>query len=99
MAALLRRIMDSDLKDPVNLGSNELVTIDQLVDLAEDLGGVRLKRLYEPDSAKGVNGRNSDNTLILGKLGWEPSIKLKEGLPGTYLWIERRYLERSKRTS
>jgi GDP-D-mannose 3', 5'-epimerase len=81
-------IMTSDILEPINLGSDELVTIDQLVDIAEEIAGVRLKRKYKLDAPRGVNGRNSDNTMILEKLGWEPSIRLREGLAKTYEWIE-----------
>jgi GDP-D-mannose 3', 5'-epimerase len=83
-----RMIAESDILEPLNLGSNELVTINQLVDIAEDIAGVRLKRNYKLDAPRGVNGRNSDNTKILEKLNWEPSIKLREGLAKTYAWIE-----------
>lgn len=82
-----RAIMESDIDEPINLGSSELVTINQLVDLAEDIAGVKLKRNYNLSAPKGVNGRNSDNTLILEKLGWEPSIRLRDGLKRTYDWI------------
>ena len=83
-----RKIMNSDIHEPINLGSSELVTIDQLVDIAEEIAGVTLKRIYDKHAPKGVNGRNSDNTMILGQLGWEPSIRLREGLEKTYRWIE-----------
>jgi nucleoside-diphosphate-sugar epimerase len=81
-------ILESEIHEPVNLGSNELVTIDQLVGIAEEIAGVKLKRKYKLDAPKGVNGRNSDNTKIKHYLGWEPSIRLKEGLAKTYEWIE-----------
>jgi GDP-D-mannose 3',5'-epimerase len=81
-------ILESDIHEPINLGSNELVTIDQLVGLAEEIAGIKLKRKYNLDAPKGVNGRNSDNTKIMQYLGWEPSIRLKEGLRKTYEWIE-----------
>ena len=81
-------IAESDILDPINLGSDELVTINQLVDLAEEIAGVKLKRTYKLDAPKGVNGRNSDNTMILDKLQWEPSIRLRDGLEKTYHWIE-----------
>ena len=81
-------IAESDILDPINLGSDELVTINQLVDIAEDIAGVKLLRKYILDAPKGVNGRNSDNTMILEKLKWEPSIRLREGLAKTYHWIE-----------
>jgi GDP-D-mannose 3',5'-epimerase len=81
-------ILESDILDPINLGSDELVTINQLVDLAEEIGGVKLQRHYKLDAPKGVNGRNSDNAMILDQLKWEPSLRLKEGLTKTYNWIE-----------
>src|SRR6202522_3009211 len=81
-------IAESDIREPLNLGSNELVTINQLVDIAEEIAGVRLKRNYKLNAPKGVNGRNSDNTLILEKLKWEPSIRLRDGLEQIYYWIE-----------
>jgi nucleoside-diphosphate-sugar epimerase len=87
------RIMHSDILEPINLGSSELVTINQLVDLAEDIAGIKLKRKYKLDAPKGVNGRNSDNTLIHKYLGWEPSIKLRDGLEKTYRWIEGEFLK------
>jgi nucleoside-diphosphate-sugar epimerase len=85
----INRIFDSDIDEPINLGSSELVTINQLVDLAEDIGGVKLHRTYDLNAPKGVNGRNSDNTLIIEKLGWEPTIRLRDGLEKTYRWIEQ----------
>jgi nucleoside-diphosphate-sugar epimerase len=81
------QIMVSDILDPINLGSSELVTINQLVDIVEEIAGVRLKRRYDPDAPKGVRGRNSDNTMILERLGWEPSTPLSVGLEKTYAWI------------
>jgi GDP-D-mannose 3', 5'-epimerase len=81
-------IVESDIREPLNLGSDELVTINQLVDIVEEIAGVKLKRKYKLDAPKGVNGRNSDNTKILQKLNWAPSIKLREGLAKTYAWIE-----------
>ena len=82
-----RAIMESEIDEPINLGSSELVTINQLVDIVEEIAGVKLKRNYNLGAPKGVNGRNSDNTLILEKLGWEPSIRLRDGLKLTYDWI------------
>jgi len=73
-----RMIMESDIHEPLNLGSDELVTIDQLVDIVEDIAGIKLQRRYNLNAPKGVNGRNSDNTKILKLLGWEPSIRLRE---------------------
>ncbi len=82
-------IMESEIDEPINLGSSELVTINQLVDIVEDIAGIKLKRTYDLNAPKGVNGRNSDNTMILEKLGWEPSIRLRDGLERTYRWIEQ----------
>jgi len=87
-----RMIAESDIREPLNLGSDELVTINQLVDIAEEIAGVKLKRNYNLSAPKGVNGRNSDNTLIQEKLNWAPSIRLREGLALTYAWIENEML-------
>ncbi len=81
------QIMESDILDPINLGSSELVTINQLVDIVEKIAGVRLERRYNLDAPKGVRGRNSDNTRIREHLGWEPSTPLAVGLEKTYAWI------------
>ena len=80
-------IMGSEVLEPINLGSDESVTINQLVDLVEDIAGIKLTRRYDLTAPKGVNGRNSDNTLIMERLGWAPSISLREGLEKTYKWI------------
>jgi nucleoside-diphosphate-sugar epimerase len=85
-------IMESDIHEPINLGSSELVTINQLVDIAEEIAGVKLKRNYKLDAPRGVNGRNSDNTRIQQYLQWEPSMRLKDGLAKTYEWIESQML-------
>ena len=90
------RIMHSDILEPINLGSNELVTINQLVDIAEDIAGIKLKRRYKLDAPKGVNGRNSDNTRIRQYLDWEPSIRLRDGMAKTYAWIREQYLAQAK---
>jgi GDP-D-mannose 3', 5'-epimerase len=87
-------IARSDILDPINLGSSELVTINQLVDIAEAIAGVKLKRRYNPSAPKGVNGRNSDNTQIRAALGWEPSIKLRDGMEHTYRWIHDEYVRK-----
>ena len=80
-------ILDGDHVDPLNLGSSELVSINQLVDIVEEIAGVKLKRRYNLGAPKGVNGRNSDNTLIQKIFGWEPSTRLRDGLEKTYRWI------------
>jgi GDP-D-mannose 3', 5'-epimerase len=80
-------MMDRAIPGPLNVGSNELVTINRLVDLVEEIAGVKLKRNYNLAAPKGVNGRNSDNTRIRELMNWEPSISLREGLEKTYRWI------------
>jgi len=87
-------IMNSDIEEPINLGSSEMVSINQLVDIVEDIAGVKLNRAYDLSAPKGVNGRNSDNTLIKKYLNWEPSTPLRAGLEKTYAWILEQYLAR-----
>ena len=81
-------LMDSDIVEPLNIGSSEKVTINQLVDVVESIAGVNLDRRYKLDAPKGVNGRNSDNTRIKWLLNWEPSTPLRVGLEKTYAWVE-----------
>jgi nucleoside-diphosphate-sugar epimerase len=85
-------IMASDVGEPINLGSTQMVTINRLVDLVEAMAGIRLKRSYDLAAPKGVRGRNSDNALIRARLGWEPSIRLEEGLLATFEWIKAEIL-------
>jgi GDP-D-mannose 3',5'-epimerase len=85
-------IFQSEIHEPINLGSSELVTINQLVDVVEEHADIRLKRTYMLSAPKGVNGRNSDNTKIKEYLGWEPTTRLKDGMAKTYEWIEREML-------
>jgi GDP-D-mannose 3',5'-epimerase len=80
-------LMNSDHVEPLNVGSDEMVSINQLVDIVEDIAGVKLKRRYSLDAPKGVRGRNSDNTLISSALKWAPSISLRAGMEKTYAWI------------
>ena len=80
-------LLHSDVEEPLNIGSDELVTINQLVDVVEEIAGIKLKRHYKFDAPKGVRGRNSDNTLIKAKLGWAPCISLRAGMEKTYRWI------------
>jgi nucleoside-diphosphate-sugar epimerase len=82
-----QKIMASDIEVPINLGSSEMVTINQLVDIVEEIAGIKVDRRYDLDAPKGVRGRNSDNTLIQELIGWEPSISLRDGLEQTYRWI------------
>lgn len=81
------RIMHSDIIEPLNLGSAEMVSINELVDIVESIGGIKLERKYDLDAPKGVRGRNSDNSLIKKLLGWEPVYPLKDGMVKTYDWI------------
>src|SRR5437773_7972428 len=80
-------IMASDILEPINLGSSELVTINGLVDMVEDIAGIKLKRTYNLRAPKGVNGRNSDNPLIQRYQKWEPHTRLRDGMEKTYAWI------------
>jgi len=89
-------IMASEIVDAINLGSSEMVTVNQLVDLVEEIAGIKLKRTYDLSAPKGVNGRNSDNTLIQKLLGWEPNISLRAGLEKTYSWIYDEYQAREQ---
>ena len=89
-------IMDSGIEEPINLGSSEAVSVNQLVDIVEDIAGIKLKRNYNLAAPKGVNGRNSDNALIKKYLNWEPSIPLRTGLERTYAWIYGQYTSRQK---
>jgi len=87
-------IMNSDILEPINLGSAEMVSINQLVDMVEEIAGVSLKRNYNLTAPKGVNGRSSDNSLIQRYLKWEPSTPLRVGLEKTYAWIFDQYQAR-----
>ena len=82
-----QRIVAGDFPDPLNVGSSELVTIDELVTIVEEIAGVALERVYDTSAPQGVRGRNSDNTLIRETYGWEPSTSLRDGLAKTYPWI------------
>jgi GDP-D-mannose 3',5'-epimerase len=81
------RLTASDVRDPLNIGSDQLVTINELVDIVERIAGVTLKREYLLDAPQGVRGRNSDNTRIREALGWAPSTSLEDGLAATYAWV------------
>lgn len=84
----IQDIMYSNITEPINLGSTEMVSINQLVDMVEDIADYRMERKYDLNAPKGVRGRNSENTLIKKYLGWEPSIPLKKGMKNTYDWIK-----------
>ncbi len=89
-------IMNSSILEPINLGSSEMVSINQLVDITEQIAGIKLKRTYDLSAPKGVNGRNSDNTLIKKYLNWEPSTPLRVGMEKTYRWIYDQYVAREQ---
>ena len=80
-------LMASSLDEPINIGSSEMVTINGLIDTVERIAGITVERHYDTSAPQGVRGRNSDNTLIVRELGWEPSTSLDEGLEVTYRWI------------
>lgn len=88
-------LMQSDVSEPINLGSSEMVTVNQLVDLVEEIAGIQLRKRYQLDAPTGVRGRSSDNTLIQRKLGWSPSISLRIGMEKTYSWIYKQMEKRN----
>jgi len=81
-------LMESDFREPLNIGSDRLVTIDELIDIISSIAGKKIKKIYQLDKPQGVRGRNSDNTLCKRVLNWSPKIPLEEGLQKTYKWIE-----------
>lgn len=83
-------IMQSDIKEPINLGRSELVTINELVTIVEKISGIKVKRQYNLNAPQGVRGRSSDNTLLKKYLNWEPEINLEKGMKKTYQWIEKK---------
>jgi nucleoside-diphosphate-sugar epimerase len=91
------RLMNSDYAEPLNLGQDRLVTINQLADIVAGAAGVTMKKKHVP-GPQGVRGRNSDNTRLREVLGWEPRISLEEGLSRTYNWIERQVIAAEKGT-
>jgi GDP-D-mannose 3',5'-epimerase len=94
----IQSIMYSNIDEPINLGSSEMVSINELVSIVEEIAGYKLKRIYDLNAPKGVRGRNSDNTLIKQYLGWEPSIPLRKGMKETYNWIRQQVVsERDKK--
>jgi nucleoside-diphosphate-sugar epimerase len=85
---------DRLISTPINLGSSELISINDLVSMVERIAGVKLERRYDPDAPKGVAGRNSDNTFIRSVLDWEPLTPLQTGMEKTYAWIAQQYADR-----
>lgn len=92
-------LMASDVTEALNVGSDEMVTINELVDLAERIAGIQLRRTYRLDAPKGVRGRNSNNDEIRRRLGWAPSTRLEEGLERTYRWIHDQLRDRQRRVA
>jgi len=92
----IQLITNSQILEPINLGSTEAVSINQLVDIVEDIAGIKVKRNYDLSAPIGVNGRNSENTLIKKYLNWEPDTSLRAGLDKTYAWIFDQYLARER---
>lgn len=83
----VNRLVDSDVYTPINIGSSELVTVNQLIDIVEDIAEIKVLRVHDLSAPQGVRGRNSDNTMIKERLGWEPSTPLRVGMENTYSWI------------
>jgi len=93
----LLRIMASDYHEPLNLGTDELVTINGLVDMISKIAGKKFKKVHDLTKPQGVRGRNSDNSRLRSVLGWEPSITLEQGLVPTYKWIAAEVLKKAER--
>jgi nucleoside-diphosphate-sugar epimerase len=93
----LTRIMASDYRDALNLGTEELVTINQLVDLVANIAGKSLRKRHNLQGPQGVRGRNSDNSRLRRELDWEPSISLRQGLGQTYPWIQQELIKSGQR--
>ena len=87
---------DRLIATPINLGTSELVSVNELLSKIEKIAGVKLKRHHDLTAPRGVAGRNSDNTFIKKVLGWEPNTPLDEGLAATYKWIKEQYSNRKK---
>lgn len=86
------KLMESDYSHPLNIGSDRLVTIDELADIIINISGKKITKKYNPSAPQGVRGRNSDNTLLREILNWEPKVTLEEGLDKTYRWIEKQIM-------
>jgi len=93
----IQDIMYSNINEPINLGSSEMVSINQLVDIVEDIAGFKMERKYDLGAPKGVRGRNSENTLIKKYLGWAPSYPLADGMKKTYDWIKIQMINNTNR--
>jgi nucleoside-diphosphate-sugar epimerase len=89
-------LMESDYDKPINIGSDRLVTIDELADIIIKISGKKITKEYDLEAPQGVRGRNADLTLVGDKIGWEPKISLEEGIEKTYKWIEMKIDEDRK---
>jgi len=89
----IQKLMASDFTEPINLGSDRLISVNEMVSIVEQIAGIRVERRYNLDAPLGVRGRNSDNSLIKKELGWAPSIELEKGLEKTYAWIYDQVLQ------
>src|SRR4051795_3934795 len=90
------RLMQSDHRDPLNLGQDRLISINELVDIVAEIAGKRIRKVYNLTAPQGVRGRNSDNDRLRAVLGWQPTISLEEGLRRTYLWIETQLVQQAE---
>ena len=91
-----RLLMDSDVSEPLNLGSSQLLTINGLVEIVQRIAGIEVERKYDLSAPQGVRGRNSDNELIRARLDWEPDTSLEDGLERTYAWIRDQLVRRQR---
>ena len=94
----LRRIMESGYTKPINLGTDELITVNQLVDAVCQTAGKRLRKNHDLSKPQGVRGRNSDNTVLKEVIGWQPAITIQEGIKDTYDWIANEITTRNVTT-
>lgn len=88
------KLTESDYHEPLNIGSDRMITIDELADIIADIARIKIEKVYNLDGPQGVRGRNSDNTKVKEVLNWEPEVSLEEGLEKTYTWIENQVKER-----
>jgi len=93
------RLMMSNFREPINLGQDRMISVNELVDMVAKVAGKRIERTHNLDAPQGVRGRNSDNTLLREKLGWEPQISLEDGLARTYRWIHEQLKDRVGETA
>ena len=84
------KLMESDIREPLNIGSSEMISINKLTKIIENIAGVKLTSIYDLSAPKGVRGRNSDNSKIIKMLNWQPNISLEVGLRETYQWVEQK---------